>query len=129
MTLSRRHFLKVLGTAGAGMAASQLPLMRAVAAAPAAGDEFFIFIHASGGWDVTLWSDPRNERRGLVEPASTDNTDITALHHWKSTALDSDTNTFHLLVPSSNSPLVFGPGIGNLIDGRDSICLLHDLEK
>ena len=21
--------------------------------------EFFVFIHAQGGWDVTLWSDPR----------------------------------------------------------------------
>src|SRR5207245_2948533 len=112
-----------LGTAGAGMAASQLPLMRAVAAAPLASDEFFIFIHASGGWDVTLWADPRNERKGLVEPASTENTDITQLHHWKSTPLDSSFNTFQLLTPPANSPLVFGPGIGNLIDSYDRICL------
>jgi hypothetical protein len=127
MTISRRHFLKVLGSAGAGMAAAQLPLMEAFAAAPAASDEFFIFVHASGGWDVTLWSDPRNERKGIVEPASTDNTDLTALTHWKSVALDADTNTFQLLTPSAPSPFVFGPGIGSLIDLYDRLCLVNGL--
>jgi len=127
MTITRRHFLKVLGSAGAGVAASQLPLMRAFAAAPAAADEFFIFIHAAGGWDVTLWSDPRNERRGIVEPASTDNTDITALHHWTSAPLDADTQTFQLVRPAGSN-LTFGPGIGNLAEKFDRLCLINGVE-
>ena len=74
----RRRFLKVLG-AGAGAAAAMGgPLFRAFADSPATSNEFFIFIMATGGWDVTLWSDPRNEAKGLVNPASTDNTDTVA---------------------------------------------------
>ena len=29
-------------------------------------DEFFVFLHALGGWDVTLGTDPRWEEAGLV---------------------------------------------------------------
>ncbi|HEX4419528.1 MAG TPA: DUF1501 domain-containing protein, partial [Kofleriaceae bacterium] len=89
-------------------------------------DEFFIFIHAAGGWDVTLWADPRNERKGLVEPASTDNTDIAPITHWKSVALDGDTETFEPLV-SSNTKLVLGPGIGPLYDLRDRLTVINGL--
>ena len=54
--MKRRTALKLLGA---------LALPRPLwAAAKHASDELFIFIHASGGWDVTLWSDPRNERAG-----------------------------------------------------------------
>jgi uncharacterized protein (DUF1501 family) len=118
--------LKVLGATGAGLSAAHLPLMKAVAASSTTSDEFFIFVHASGGWDVTLWADPRNERKGLVEPASTDNTDLTALHHWTSVPLDSDTNTFALVQPSGSN-LVFGPGIGNLAEMYDRLCLINGL--
>ena len=71
--MKRRTMLQLLGT-GAACLAARRPVMAAVTQAPA--EHFFIFIHASGGWDVTLWADPRNERKGLVEPASTDNTDV-----------------------------------------------------
>src|SRR5947209_3498322 len=123
---TRRHFLKVLGSVGGGFAAAQLPLMEAFAAGATAADEFFVFIHASGGWDVTLWSDPRNERVGLVEPASTDNTDLTALTHWTPQALDSDTQTFQILQPSGSN-LRFGPGIGSLVDLYDRLCIVNGL--
>ncbi|MEO7092024.1 MAG: twin-arginine translocation signal domain-containing protein [Polyangiales bacterium] len=75
---SRRTFLKVLGGgAAAGMLAS--PLYRAIADPAANDSEFFVFVHASGGWDVTLWADPRNERKGIIEPASTATIDTQGL--------------------------------------------------
>ena len=47
-----------------------LKLATQVVAACAAGgstahakDDFFVFVHAAGGWDVTLFADPRNARR------------------------------------------------------------------
>ncbi|HEV7554935.1 MAG TPA: hypothetical protein VGO00_05720, partial [Kofleriaceae bacterium] len=67
---------------GAGAATFALRPLWAAPQAPT-GDEFFVFVHASGGWDVTLWADPRNERKGLIEPASASNTDIGGLEHWK----------------------------------------------
>ena len=94
----RRTLLKLLGGGAAALAFGR-PLWAAAAAAQTS-DEYFIFVHASGGWDVTLWSDPRNERKGIVEPASTDNTDLGPLTHWKSTKLDGDTDTFEILAPS-----------------------------
>ena len=76
--MKRRTFLHVLGGSAAALALRK-PLW-AAANSPAASDDFFIFIHAAGGWDVTLWADPRNERKGLVEPASSENTDTA----WRS---------------------------------------------
>ena len=99
-------------------------LPRMLRAAPRQRDDFFIFVHASGGWDVTLWADPRNERKGLVEPASTDNTDIGPLTHWKSVKLDSDTDTFEILDPGG---MRLGPGIGDLYDLRDRLTVINGL--
>src|SRR6266516_2663392 len=107
--MNRRMALKILG-GGAAALALRKPLC-AAATAPRASDDFFIFIHAAGGWDVTLWADPRNERKGLVEPASTDNTDIAPIARWKPVKLDADTDTFEILAPKDVS-LRFGPGIG-----------------
>ncbi len=123
----RRTVLQLLG-GGAAALAMRRPLWAAAAAATGsrATDEFFVFIHASGGWDVTLWADPRNERKGLVEPASTDNTETAALTHWHGTALDGDTETFEPLA-SSDSKLVLGPGIGALYDLRDRLTIINGL--
>ncbi len=121
--MKRRTFLQLLG-AGSATLAMRRPLFAATTQAPA--DEFFVFIHASGGWDVTLWADPRNERKGLVEPASTDNTDPAPLSHWKPTKLDGDTDTFEILTPA-NSGLRFGPGIGDLIDLHDRFTVINGL--
>jgi hypothetical protein len=123
---NRRTFLKVLG-GGAAAAAMTAPLFRALADPPSAGDgEFFVFIHAAGGWDVTLWSDPRNERRGLVEPASTDNTDTTALRLWTNRALDADTSTFELIHPTGSN-ITFGPGAGGLTEIFDRITIINGI--
>ncbi|MBV8761375.1 MAG: DUF1501 domain-containing protein [Deltaproteobacteria bacterium] len=115
--MKRRTFLQLLGAS-----ALSRPLWGAVKHT----EQYFIFIHAAGGWDVTLWADPRNERKGLVEPASTDNTDLTALTHWKKVALDSDTDTFEILAPS-DVPMTFGPGIGDLYDLRDRLTIVNGL--
>ena len=116
--MKRRTFLQLIGAGSAALAA------RPLFAATEKTDQFFIFIHASGGWDVTLWADPRNERKGLVEPASTDNTDLAPLAKWKSTKLDGDTDTFEILEAGA---LRFGPGIGELIDLHDRLTVVNGL--
>jgi len=121
--MKRRTMLQLLGS-GAAAAAFPRPLVAAVT--QSAAEHFFIFIHASGGWDVTLWADPRNERKGLVEPASTDNTDIGPLSRWKPAKLDGDTDTFEILAPADVS-LRFGPGIGDLYDLRDRLTIVNGL--
>ncbi|MEP6862960.1 MAG: DUF1501 domain-containing protein [Deltaproteobacteria bacterium] len=123
--MQRRTFLRLVGAGSAALLHDALhprPLFAATQAAPA--DQFFIFIHASGGWDVTLWADPRNEKRGLVEPASTENTDLAALTHWKSAKLDGDVETFQILEAGA---LRFGPGIGDLIDLHDRLTVINGL--
>jgi hypothetical protein len=123
--LDRRGFLRLFGQASLAAAVS-LPMLRAFAGAPENADEFFVFIHAAGGWDVTLWSDPRNERMGLIEPASTDNTDTTGVRRWVDVPLDSDTRTFEIVQPSGSN-IRFGAAIGNLADLYDRICLVNGL--
>ncbi|HET9622166.1 MAG TPA: DUF1501 domain-containing protein [Kofleriaceae bacterium] len=108
---------------GAGAALLAAPRW-ARAARP--NDDFFVFVHAAGGWDVTLWADPRNEREGLVDPAASDNTDTAGLTHWKPTALDGDVETFTPLTSSRNG-LVLGPGIGALADLRDRLTVINGL--
>jgi hypothetical protein len=120
--MKRRTLLKILGGSAALLAARR-PLW---AAAARATDEFFVFIHASGGWDVTLWADPRNEKKGIVEPASTENTDIAPIKQWKSQKLDGDVDSFAILEPS-NTKLRLGPGIGDLYDLRDRLTIVNGL--
>jgi hypothetical protein len=114
--MNRRTWFKLMG---AGAASLALP-----ATAAKASGELFIVIHAAGGWDVTLWSDPRNERKGLVEPASTDNTDSGPLTHWKAQTLDDDTDTFTIL---DDGRFRLGPGIGDLWDLRDRLTIVNGL--
>jgi uncharacterized protein (DUF1501 family) len=122
MTLSRRTFLR---TAGATLAAA--PLARALAQPGArTADEFFLFIHASGGWDVTLWADPRNERRGIVEPASTENTDTAPIRRWVGAPLEGEVQTFRP-VTALGGKMIFGPTIGNLYDHADRLCVINGL--
>jgi len=121
LTVNRRSVLKMFG-AGAATAA-----LRPLWAAPQPkSDEYFLFVHAAGGWDVTLWADPRNERTGLVEPASTDNTEIAPVTRWKSAKLDGDTDTFEILAPGDVS-LRLGPGIGDLYDLRSRLTIINGL--
>jgi hypothetical protein len=124
--IDRRTFLKGLACCGAGAAATLgHPMLRALADTPKTQTEFFIFIMASGGWDVTLWSDPRNTDGGLVNAASTDNTDVAVIPDkdlWPSGA-----DNWDLVKPKGSSPLVFGPGIGRLVDHYDRLCLINGI--
>lgn len=121
----RRTFLKVLGGAAAA-AFAHGPLVRAFAEGQAS-DEFFIFIHASGGWDVTVWSDPRNEVKGLVAPATDGIIETSGLKHWKGVPLgDGSGDATFELVKGGN--LVFGPAIGDLLDFADRMTLINGIE-
>jgi hypothetical protein len=91
-----------------------------------ANDEFFVFIHATGGWDVTLWSDPRNERVGLIEPASSQNTDAGLVRLWKNATAGGSDKTFEILSPT-NVAMQLGPGIGGLYDFRDRLTIVNGL--
>jgi hypothetical protein len=128
MKTTRRTFLKVL-SAGAASAVAGLPSIESMAdVAAASSPDFFIFIIALGGWDVTLWADPRNEQRGIIHPASTENTDTAPLKHWVDAPLgDTAFKTFELVKPRGSS-LVFGPGIGDLADMVDRITVINGLE-
>jgi hypothetical protein len=127
----RRRFLRVLAGAGAGAAVARMggPVLEALAMTPET--EYFIFIMADGGWDVTLWSDPRNEAMGLINPATTDNVGIGGIpapELWKPSG-----NTFTPFKPSDfvasagNSPFTFGPGVGRLVDHYDRLCLVNGI--
>ncbi|MFT3694395.1 MAG: DUF1501 domain-containing protein [Kofleriaceae bacterium] len=119
--MQRRSFLQLIGAGGVALAAR--PLFAAAAAAPST-DEFFIFIHAAGGWDVTLWADPRNEKKGIVDPASSENTDTAPLSHWTAQKLEGETETFKILEAGG---LRLGPGIGDLIDLHDRLTIVNGL--
>ncbi len=114
--MKRRDVLKLFAGGAAGLA-----LGPAWAGASTQNDEFFIFIHAGGGWDVTLWADPRNERQGLIEPATVGNSDTGGLKHWKVVAGGS----FEPL--TSRSGLRLGPGIGTLYDLRDRLTVINGI--
>ncbi len=132
----RRRFLGALG-AGAAATFAGLSPFRALAQAARAGDaahattdDFFLLIHAAGGWDVTLWADPRNEARGIVHPASTENTDTSQVRLWKDAPLDGSVKSFELVRPAAGaraSSLVFGPGAGGLVEIADRITVINGL--
>jgi hypothetical protein len=122
---TRRNFLRA-ASAGAAFALTDGPIPRALADVPAGETEFFVFIHASGGWDVTLWADPRNEKRGIVDPATTENTDVSQLHKWVDAPHDGDVKSFAPVRPSGSN-ITFGPGIGNLADMFDRLTLVNGL--
>jgi uncharacterized protein (DUF1501 family) len=117
--MDRRGMMKLLGGAAAALALR--PLWAAAGTRP---DDFFIIIHAAGGWDVTLWADPRNERKGLVEPATASTIDIGGLKHWKRAAFDSA--AFEILAPQGSS-LLLGPAIGDLYDLHDRLTIVNGI--
>lgn len=124
---NRRLFLKILGGLSAAAGASA-PLYRALAGPPDAKDEFFVFIHAQGGWDVTLSLDPRHEAKGLVDPATTKNIDYASLTRWEndSAPIDGDEYSFRLVQPTGSN-IVFGPAIGNLASYFSRLTVVNGL--
>ena len=129
VSLPRRRLLRAGLGGGVGALLGRGSLTRALAAglpARAAETEFFVLIHAAGGWDVTLWADPRNTRAGLVEPASTANTDTAGLRAWVDQPLDGDVRSFGLVQPPG-ARMAFGPGIGALAELADRLCIVNGL--
>jgi hypothetical protein len=121
--MRRRTALQFLG---GGAAALAFRRVLANSPPPKLNDEYFVFIHAAGGWDVTLWSDPRNEKVGIVDPASSENTETAPMKLWKNAKLDGEATTFEILAPSDVA-MRFGPGIGDLYDLRDRITVVNGL--
>ncbi|MBL9040620.1 MAG: DUF1501 domain-containing protein [Myxococcales bacterium] len=129
--MNRRSFIQSI-VGGSAAAALGTPLFRAFAGPEVSSDEYFIFIHAQGAWDITVGLDPRNQRAGLIEPGSTATIDINPLKKWVSlsTPLDgvnaSSGYSFELVRPPSG-PLVFGPGIGDLIRHYDRLTVVNGI--
>lgn len=118
----RRGFLKLFGAGALGALAGN-PLTHALAAEPtAATDDFFVFVHCAGGWDVTLWSDPRTEATSIVDPPSTEFVDSDALRLWQDATLDANAKTF---APIVRGNLRFGPAIGDLAAFADRLTLVN----
>ncbi|WP_394827160.1 DUF1501 domain-containing protein [Pendulispora albinea] len=129
---SRRSFLKAL--AGSGVAAlASTPLVHALAAPGGdakTSDEFFLLLHALGGWDVTLSLDPRWDEVGLIDPATTANTNTLGIRLWENdTKKLSDGGYSFQPIRPKDTPFVFGPAIGSLadLDLVSRLCVVNGL--
>ncbi|MBK6693394.1 MAG: DUF1501 domain-containing protein [Myxococcales bacterium] len=120
--MNRRSFLKLFAATGAASTAS-LPVLRALAN-PSGVEESFIVIHASGGWDVSLWADPRNARVGLVDPATDEVVETAGIRHWTPKPLGDGTSSFELV---RRGALTLGPVMGNLTDRADRLTLVNGI--
>lgn len=123
--MDRRNFIKCLGGAGAAALASG-PLLRAMAS-PTGEGEFFVFIHAQGGWDVTVGLDPRWEAKGLIDPATNKNMDFASLKKWKDGGTIDGGEVSFAPVQPAGSKIVFGPAIGDLGDKFDRLTVVNGL--
>jgi hypothetical protein len=122
--MERRRFLKVLG--GAMAAFSTAPLMRAVASDKVSQDDFYVFVHAFGGWDITLSLDPQVTRTSAIEPPHTGNTNSNGIRYWTNRALDGASFTFEPIRPAGTS-LVLGPGVGALAELGSRLTVINGI--
>jgi hypothetical protein len=119
--IGRRAFLT-----GASAAAAYASLGGAspLLAATAGPTEYFVLIHASGGWDVTLWADPRVEKTGAVQPATTANQQTAGVRLWADAPFDAEAKTFRPVVPKGRA-VQLGPAVGDLLDLFDRVTILN----
>jgi Protein of unknown function (DUF1501) len=120
---TRRKFLKLLGLGAAGTLLHD-PLSRAFAQLPADSKDFFIVIHQAGGWDVTLWSDPRNQAKGLIEPATTDSCQTDGVTGWVDQKLDDGSVSFQAIQKGNYQ---YGPALGSLLDMYDRMTVINGI--
>jgi uncharacterized protein (DUF1501 family) len=121
---TRRRFLKVLGLGAAAGLFARGPIMRAFAQVPTDSKDFFIVIHQAGGWDVTLWSDPRNAVKGLMNPATTDTCTTAGVTGWVDQKLDDGDVSFQLIQKGNYQ---FGPALGSLLDLYDRLTIINGI--
>ncbi|MEZ4394646.1 MAG: DUF1501 domain-containing protein [Polyangiales bacterium] len=113
--LDRRKFLKVIGAGAAAAATTAGPVFEAFADPPGSIDDFFVFIHAAGAWDVTVGLDPRNEARGIIDPATTTYVNSAPIPRWTARDLGNGEETFEILEPPGTS-FRWGPAVGSLYE-------------
>ena len=111
---------------GGSLASAFVPWRALADTTNGSSDDFFIFIHASGGWDVMLSTDPRNARSGIIEPPHTGNMTKTGIRLWTDAALGDGNSSFGLVQPKGSN-LAFGPAIGNLSNYASRITLFNGL--
>lgn len=93
ITMERRRFMQVAGLTGLAVMAPTIASRRASAASKYAGP-YFISIHAGGGWDPTLFCDPKG---GAVNALFT-----------KEQAASSKVGAFNY------APIDYSPDVGNM---------------
>ncbi len=120
---TRRSLLQFLG---GSLAASFVPWRALADGSTASSEDFFIFVHASGGWDVMLSTDPRNTRTGLIEPPHSGNMTKTGIRLWTDAPLGDGNSSFQLVQPKGSN-IVFGPAIGNLSNYASRMTLFNGL--
>ncbi|HEX4352512.1 MAG TPA: DUF1501 domain-containing protein [Polyangiales bacterium] len=116
--------MKLLGLGTAGAAFARGSVMRALAQMPPDSKDFFVVIHQAGGWDVTLWADPRNQVTGLMNPATTDTCTVDGITGWVNQALDDGDTTFQLVEKGNYQ---YGPALGSLLDLYDRMTVINGI--
>ncbi|MFO0673031.1 MAG: DUF1501 domain-containing protein [Polyangiaceae bacterium] len=120
--ISRRAFLS--GSAGgAALGAGDVaPALAGVAPST----EYFVLVHAAGGWDVTLWADPRNEKVGPLDPATTANQNTGGVRLWTDAPFAGDVRSFRPVTPKG-AAAALGPGAGDLVDLFDRATIVNGI--
>lgn len=122
--MNRRSFLKLAGIGAASSALTSAPIMRALADTASQKDDAFIVIHAVGGWDVTLWADPRNAARGLVDPATDQYVTTAGVKHWVPKSLGGGISTFEMV---NRNGFALGPAMGDLAERFDRCTIINGI--
>lgn len=121
--ISRRAFLSGLaGGAALGALGDVAPALAGVAPST----EYFVLVHAAGGWDVTLWADPRNEKVGPLDPATTANQNTGGVRLWTDAPFAGDVRSFRPVSPKG-SAVALGPGAGDLVDFFDRATIVNGI--
>jgi Protein of unknown function (DUF1501) len=120
--MDRRDFLKLTSAAGLGVAAANVPFAsKAGAGAPYTGT-LYVTLHASGGWDVTSFCDPK----GATGPD-----DATPMNHYLATDIGTAVGSKSGMryAPSTENKAFFDKYAADLmvINGMDTSTNSHDV--